>query len=270
MKLPIFGNKNDILLSYPRSGNTFVRYFLETIFDRPTWGNASLIQNDKQWAFDGIPLDRPLKDVQIVKLNDDGLENSYQSIRNLPLKYLQKKPFFKIHNNLTIDLFNKSDKLLLLVRDPYECLLREYSYETTLTADNFFQNELEIFFQNLELFDNWSGKKEIVYFENMVEKPSKFFNKVFEFYFDEMPMMKTMYQRRVNNFLNNLPAHRQRGKQIYIGHGAKINANEDIHFHKNNNDSDDKNLYFKINQIIKKNDRYNNLLKKYFINRKDA
>jgi len=144
-----------ILLSYPRSGNHLVRFFIELLSEKPTFGGA-----------------RNKKDIPIHK-------NIFsESIPfNISKDYIKSECYHKIHSLRELQMYYKNtkfDKLILIVRNPREVLLRN---------TNFIINEEDYnkYFESIDYYLNYTEPKKIFYYENILSNKTKFINDLYNF-----------------------------------------------------------------------------------------
>lgn len=129
-----------ILLSYPRSGNHWVRFVLEWFSGRPSLGCRT------------NPRDRPIA------------TNRFTSELN-PLEHvdLSAEPVCrKSHGTRGEYALDGEEPLLLLVRDWRECLTRENALNT---AGYSYWNALN------DMYINYAGRKLLVHYEDLILSP---------------------------------------------------------------------------------------------------
>ena len=145
-------DKKNIILSYPRSGNHLMRFFIELITEAPTYG---CIGNRKDMS---IYKNKFNSIIPFNIISDGYNENSYY-----------KYHFFENKNILT-----KINKLILIVRNPREVLLRHNNYKINKYSFN-------LYFDNLNYFLQFDGPKKIFYYEDIISNKFKFINKLYLF-----------------------------------------------------------------------------------------
>ena len=138
----------NILLSYPRSGNHLVRFFIELLSEIPTYG----CKDNK-------------KDIEIYK-------NVFPEDVPFNISDFNKMDcYFKYHNppkNLHVN------KLIFIIRNPNEVLLRHNNYK--LNKDSY-----EYYFKNIDYYNNHKGKKLLLYYEDIITNKTNFINTLYEF-----------------------------------------------------------------------------------------
>jgi hypothetical protein len=197
-------SSHTFLLSYPRSGNTWMRFCLEYLTKRP-----SLTFKEKE------------RDVEIFSLPlglsfDLGIDP-------------QKKCIWKAHTGDTMDLIckvtPKRDKLILVVRDYKECILREL--RDLPSAMRSLQDPDCSYFQNLKIYDRWNSKNRLlIYYEDFVKNPKEVLGQLLEF-LQEEPILLT-------EFMEQYETWRERSLAFYKNHvGPTESEGIDLHHHAN-------------------------------------
>jgi len=289
VQIPKLRETNDIILSFPRSGNTFTRYFLEIVFQRPTWGYASFEFNHESgdWEEKGETLDLPLAGT-IVAMDENKIITGVEP-RELTKDQLERKPFFKRHSIKDLKEFNSNkDNLLLLIRNPYECLIREFQF-IDQEPDKWVDENLSIFYGNLGGYENWQGDKTVVYFKEMVYSPEIYFRTITEFFLkytnmnewynenteEDVEEIKAILREEYYNFMKNYNTHRNLAKVLYLGYGGKIlfdknNIDDptpgDINFHRKKDKEKGESIFELIKDRIENNTEYKRLTEKYMKN----
>lgn len=125
-----------VLLSYPRSGNTIHRYFLEYVLSIPSYGYV---------------------DVYVPGSKDHILESPILKTVIPSYAYKNNGIIKKIHGHFKDD-FNISTNahLILVVRNPFECLPRHGNMTD------------ELYFDDIDFFNRFSGEKTLLYYEDML------------------------------------------------------------------------------------------------------
>jgi hypothetical protein len=142
-----------VLLSYPRSGNHLVRFFIELLAELPTNGCI------------GNQLDIPIyKNIfpESIPFNIDG-KHKY-NINNLFTKF--HMPPDKIHT-----------ELILIVRNPREVLIRQ-------KANKFEPNGWDgynTYFRCIDYYNNFNGKKKIFFYEDILIDKVSFIKELYNF-----------------------------------------------------------------------------------------
>lgn len=147
----------NILLSYPRSGNHLVRFFIELLSEKPTFGC----------------IDNP-KDIEIYK-------NKFNEYIPFNIKENDISGcYYKFHYFRQIIKVNKKfDKLIFLLRNPREVLLRH-----NMTNDGNFQiknTEFDKYFQIIDFYLNFKGPKILFFYEDILLNREKFIKDLYNF-----------------------------------------------------------------------------------------
>lgn len=171
-----------ILLSYPRSGNTWVRYCVGVISGRRT---ISAYPNEYNHLDDG--------DTKPILIKCHNYTKSFEC--HYP---------------------KSSCPLILMIRNPKECIMRQCIksdctepklrkiFEDNLTGvqqNNFPPSE---FLYNMITFDQWSAPKFLIYYEDLITKPEVI-----------IPQICDFLKIEIGNFLEHIEDHRDNGMKLY-------------------------------------------------------
>ncbi len=176
------------LLSYPRSGNTWMRYCIEFLTKRPTiWFETE---------FDGITLE------------------------NIPLGYsfdlgtdFSKLPIWKVHNPdvLLCNLEDTEQMLIVLVRNYKEAIARHMGGALNVAKINTQQNRW--YFEALQLYEAWNPKKRLLlYYEDLITNPRKVFTELINFLHEELSLL--------DEFMANYDRHKKDSIAYYSFHSS--------------------------------------------------
>ena len=137
----------NILLSYPRSGNHLVRFFIELLSEIPTYG----CHGNKQ-------------DIEIYK-------NVFPEKVPFNISDFDKKDcYIKYHSPPSQNI----NKLILIIRNPKEVLLRHDFYNLNFNGYNGY-------FKNIDYYNNYKGKKLLLYYEDIITNKHEFINTLYDF-----------------------------------------------------------------------------------------
>lgn len=196
----IINNKKDrtFLLSFPRSGNTWLRYCIEYTTQRPSFNRFNLKHNVNfplGWSAD-FPIDITKSPIEKVHI----------------LKELQRT-----------QANDKTDALILIVRNPKEALIRVAGKMVLMQAvmEDTCPKNLEIYFDALTIFDSWrSQKKLLVYYEDLLQNSQAVLESIVAF------LNETT--ERLPEFLANYQVHKKKCLLIY-----KVSASggDDLLYH---------------------------------------
>jgi hypothetical protein len=143
----------NILLSYPRSGNHLVRFFIELLYETPTYG-CKENNNDREIYKNVFPEEVPFN------ISDIDKKDCY-------FKYHEPPPQ-NIHSN----------KLILIIRNPKEVLLRHNNYQLNINNN---WSSYETYFENVDYYNNHKGEKLLLYYEDIITNKTNFINTLYEF-----------------------------------------------------------------------------------------
>lgn len=174
-------NKNIILLSYPRSGNTFTRYILEYL----TGFSSSGYNND---------FDKPL------------INHS-----STPSQIYKRHGHTEEEEEYFIDLDPDHNKLVFLLRHPYECWNRHNNRDNPIPIDrywNIINNGDDLNIKNIIRFDNFSGQKIIVFYEDLILNHTK--------YVETLGSFLKVERKRVESMIADFEQHKMNAKRLYV------------------------------------------------------
>lgn len=223
------------MLSYPRSGNTWCRYWLECLTQRPTgyYFDQNNISNFPLALIVGHPID------------------------------LTKAPIWKIHASNELNFgglrYNPTEDLLLfIVRNPKECILREaMALAERSPSDDHLTNGFAIYFDDLRLYDEWpADKKKLIYYEDLMTKPAEVITEVLLFLHEPID--------KVDEFMRNYAYHKDAALKVYEHNGGSRSYGNDTLFYSRQLSQDDHN---RIDEHMKNNYLY--LWHKYLKDRYD-
>jgi len=140
-----------LLVSYPRSGNTWIRYIVETISGRPTIGDNNAID---------VPIHCKVPSITIT----------------------DKRPIlFKRHQ------FRRGEEgpLIVIVRDYKEAIIRHGGKEIFRNGDVCNHKQLlgsiQLYVGVLRRYDEWQEPKMLIYYEDLISKPNREITKLSKF-----------------------------------------------------------------------------------------
>lgn len=191
------------LLSYPRSGNTWLRYCLEFLTRRPSLSKAGLyyaMQQPLGWSA-GFELD------------------------------MQKGPIEKVHARHEIMPRNAAtavdmhvDKLIFIVRNPKETIARfEHATFEQLLASNIAGKgyRAKLYFDNFTVFLDWpENNRLLVYYEDLMQHPRKTLEKILLFLGEPFVHM--------DEFIKDYAKHQKLSKKIYKD---TVHGSNDVLYH---------------------------------------
>lgn len=140
-----------ILLSYPRSGNHMVRFFIELLSELPTFGCSTNSQ-----------------DVEIYR-------NKFNHMIpfNIMSTIIDKTIcFHKFHDPPKNQ--DSSSSLIFIIRNPREVLLRHNNFAYNISSYN-------LYFQNIDYYMNYQGHKKLFYYEDILNNKPEFIQELYTF-----------------------------------------------------------------------------------------
>jgi hypothetical protein len=196
-KICAYEGPRTYLLSFPRSGNTWVRYCLEFLTQRPT-----------------IPRRR-------THLHLHDFQHGHPLAWNTTFKIDEDKVLIeKIHrpdettidhrDNKKISLNRDTDMLLFILRNPKESITcAEYATFTEfLDAGWKGYCEHRVYFENLMFFDAWpADRRHLIYYEDLIAKPRETLAAILEFLQEP--------DTRLDQFMHDYQHHKETCLAIY-------------------------------------------------------
>lgn len=147
----------NILLSFPRSGNHLVRFFIELLSETPTLG------------VNGNAKDLPL------------YTNDYP--HPVPFNISPEQPidegvcFRKAH--IAPPKAAPVNKLILILRNPRECLIRQNGFYSW--NQNYNWHSYEAYFRLIDYYVDSNATKTILYYEDILTDPHAFIRQLYDF-----------------------------------------------------------------------------------------
>lgn len=136
------------LLSYPSSGNHWVRFIIEWFSGRPTIGC----------------MEAAGKDTPICKNSIDGNPLSHVDINLYPIAFKSHEPEKIIDNG--------KNKLITLVRNYKECIASRSDKES-LKSNGLNVKEIDRYIKIITTHQNFRHDKLLIYYEDLIDKPKK-------------------------------------------------------------------------------------------------
>lgn len=147
----------NILLSYPRSGNHLVRFFIELLSEIPTYG-CNGVKGDIEIYRNVFPEKVPFNISEFDK----------------------KDCYIKYH--VPPSQNNNINKLILIIRNPREVLLRHNMRKRVSFLNIKGEwDSYETYFNNIDLYNNHKGKKLLLYYEDIITNKKEFVNTLYNF-----------------------------------------------------------------------------------------
>ena len=147
-----------LLLSFPRSGNHLVRFCIELLSEQPTLGVID------------APLDIPL------------YKNKYTS--EIPFniqpdaELSNTESYYRKSHHPASD-YSNIDEMILVLRDPRECLIRQNGFYSW--NQNYNWHSYEAYFRLVDSYLNYPGKKRVFYYEDIITNRKEFIQQLYDF-----------------------------------------------------------------------------------------
>ena len=166
--------KENVLLSYPRSGNHLCRFFIELLSELPTFGCK------------GNP-----EDIEIHKniFNEDVNFNIKNNFNHEDCYYKYHYPPSSSH----IDIQN----LIVLVRNPREALLSQCGLDK-LCLNNAWWS-YNGYFNIIDFYNSFQGNKLLIFYEDMLTNKKQFINTLYDFLKLDNPEKKDFVLSNIEN-----------------------------------------------------------------------
>jgi FkbM family methyltransferase len=183
--------RKTILLSYPRSGNTWLRYCMEFLTKRLTIGYIS----------PGVSIENGLG-----RLVDLGVDWSKP-----PIAY--KRHGHTPNEKNSYDMNN--DNLILLVRNYKECIVRHHMVGID-GPDRMFYSQTQGYRDGsldyigcIQIYEEWGARKLLIYYEDLISDPEPELVKVLD--------LLGANRTHLSELMNNLDSHRKQSVSLYTG-----------------------------------------------------
>jgi predicted SAM-dependent methyltransferase len=182
-------NKQAYLLSYPRSGNHWVRYIIEWFSGRPTSGDIQVSIED----------DRLIEDDTIYLNPEDGPINT-----RCDMPHLEGLPIVKKRHAIRIG-DGKNLPLILLIRDYKECVLRQLTLKgvSDISISNpLVKHELDLYLNLIRTYNSWYDDKLVIEYIDIKNPNEAIINRLLNF------INVIVTPEKINLFLNNIEFHK--------------------------------------------------------------
>jgi len=184
---------NCYIVSYPRSGNHWMRFIVEFLTGRPTLGCKSSEYYD-------IPIYKTefKNGMCPIKIIDEGN----------PIAR-------KIHG---VNGINDDNMIVVVVRDYKECITRHNGFVS--------ENYINEYYNIIDFYDKHKGNKLLVKYEDLINNNTKVADDVYKFFDCED-------RNRLNDFKENLDKYRHMNKNVNGRRWLGSISGDDLDFHKN-------------------------------------
>ena len=168
--------KTNIILSYPRSGNHLVRFFVEMLSETPTLGCLNNELTDREMFR--------------VKYKD-----------SLPFNIKKRKDwgdvYRKVHFVDELEQLNEPSKLIFIIRNPREVLLSHSQMNVDTIVKNSYGGQTKNvnrsftnYFHIIDYYQKCRGKKLLLFYEDNMKNTSEFIEKLYDFLEIDNPVKK--------------------------------------------------------------------------------
>jgi len=164
------------LVSYNRSGNTWVRYILEYFTHQPTWGHEKFSISQRMGEKSNITI-------------------------------VQDTPIIIKRHEIIPDEIKKDDKVIFLLRDYHECIWNSMDCKWEK-----FEPEFKKYYDLLEFYYYFQGDKLLVKYEHLMEEPKIWITTILTFLgFDPFRIVF----EELDDFMDNYEIHKNNCFSIY-------------------------------------------------------
>lgn len=228
----LYPKRRNLLLSYPRSGNSFLRYCVEQ-----STGKSTLAFLRPQILEEGGV-------EKLIKMGMSKMDSKSMSVTTNPEIILEKTHQIFFGDEL---VFNKETqgRLIVLIRDFKESIGRQITGHTDRL-----QGEIPKYRDILDFYDGYDGDKLVVYYEDLISNAQDEIKKVLNFigeYNEDM----------FSNFMNEYEEHKKNSISLYENfHKSFTWGNVVENFHAKE---------FTIEQINEMVDKFNHPLTQRYI-----
>jgi len=147
-------------------------------------------------------------------------------------RYVEGTDYFIDRAHCAYPVLHKYSKVILLLRDFKECLLR-HNKDEWLSLNNVeqfldaqdFQQPCEWYIKNIEAFDNFKGPKLLLYYEDLMQSPANEFTK--------LAVFLSLSEEVVSRFIDNIDKHFHASVAAYTagGHASETAKTKDLQAH---------------------------------------
>ena len=131
-----------------------------------------------------------------------------------------------------LPLGEEDEKVILLIRDYKECLVRRWGYQYPMILKKLDPKknggDLYSYVETLKRFDQWDeDKRLLLYYEDLILHPRATLKTVLDFLGEDDALL--------DDFLANMERHKQNSLSFYASnrtYGRPISKGNDIHYHK--------------------------------------
>jgi hypothetical protein len=155
-----------LLLSYPRSGNSLIKYFIKRSI------NANVVTD----CFFATAAKKNQKVTQAI------IDNKVEVNGRL----------FKEHYSIYCNMFDdKNDALVLVIRNYKECIPRHT--KPALYNMTILEQHCDSYMKNIVFYDNWEGPKRVLYYEDLIVDFEKYYCEILPIIDADMKLHKVLF-----------------------------------------------------------------------------
>jgi hypothetical protein len=147
-----------LLLSFPRSGNHLLRFFIELLSEQPTLGVV------------GATLDIPLYKNKYAIPIPFNIQPDAETCN--PESYYRK-------SHIPPKTYHDIEEMVFIIRNPRECLIRQNGFYSWNQNYNWYS--YDAYFNLVNSYLNYPGKKCVFYYEDIITDRRDFVTQLYEF-----------------------------------------------------------------------------------------
>ncbi|GEM_PF-2507570 len=194
----VYEHTETFLISYPRSGNHWVRFIVEWFSGRPTLGVKG-----------------NLRDAPIHKNQFSSTKNPLSHVAAFKMPILRKGHYCEYFDS-QVKRRGQAVRLILILRDPFECITRH--------KGKVLKQDLNHYMLLVQKFHDYGGKKHLVYYEDLLATPQDEIERLLKFLGISL--------RRVGLFMRQYDSLVQLSRTARGREWSGSVSGEDPHFHK--------------------------------------
>jgi hypothetical protein len=206
----VYPKRRNLLMSYPRSGNTFLRYCIEQCTGKKT---VSFVRPE---IAEKGGLDTLIK-MGMSKMDAEPVSDTFK----------EEIVLEKTHEVFPGDeqVFNKETggRMVLLIRDFTESIGRHIVSH----IETKYKTEIPKYKQLLDAYDSYEGDKMVIHYEDLVTDTPATIKRLLEF-------LGEFEQYKFDDFIDNLDEHKKKSIDKYGKYHTSFTRGTDLKFHHKN------------------------------------
>jgi hypothetical protein len=209
---------DNIIISYPRSGNHLTRFMIELLSEKPTFG------------CEGNPRDIPIYENTFNNYIPFNITSTTKDSNNNDIAIDKSKCYHKFHYTISEKKYKNAKNLIFLLRNPQEVLLRNSNYQIQKTL-------FDKYFTCIDYYLDFKGNKILFYYEDMLTNKSEFITQLYQF-------LNLQNTEKLNWVLDNIDFLYQESKEGKNRDWGGVNSNSTNYYYPKLNDKKNKNSFY--------------------------